>query len=188
MRSAATIPSGTSAKLKEIKNPRLAQRATTNSLVSTVPITLRGCIRPEARRVGVEMGPQPPPPAASRNPATKPRGPRNALETGLSLTGLSCLRNENRARIKIPRLNKNTATIGSATSAVSIEANTTAPKKAPTAPGTASQTILDQSTLPKRQCEIPDAAQVPISAMCTLAEASAGEIPTARSSVVEVTP
>jgi hypothetical protein len=107
---------------------------------------------------------------------------------GLSLTGLSCLRNEKRARIKIPRLNKNTATIGSAASAVMTETNTTAPRKAPTAPGTASQMILDQSTFPNLQCETPDIAQVPISAMCTLAEARAGEIPTASNKVVDVTP
>src|ERR671916_2677602 len=160
--SAPTNCQGICAKLKEIKNPMLAARATRNSLVSTVPMPLRGCIRPEERSVGVEIGPQPPPPAASRNPATNPRGPINALGIGLSLTGFSCLRNENRARIKTPRLNKNTATIGSAASAVITEANTTAPRKAPTAPGTASQMILDQSTFPNLQCETPDIAQVPI--------------------------
>ena len=65
---------------------------------------------------------------------------------------------------------------------------TTAPRKAPIAPGTARHTILDQCTLPNRQCETPDIAQVPTSAMCTLAEARAGEMPTANSSVVDVTP
>lgn len=50
----------------------LADAATTNSVALTVPITLRGSIRPAASRVGVATGPQPPPPAASRNPAHPP--------------------------------------------------------------------------------------------------------------------
>ena len=58
----------------------LALRATTNSLVSTVPTTLRGSMRPEESKVGVEIGPQPPPPAASRKPAKRPRGARNLSE------------------------------------------------------------------------------------------------------------
>jgi hypothetical protein len=47
---------------------------------------------------------------------------------------------------------------------------------------------LDQSTLPKLECEIPDTAVVPISAMCTLADASAGAMPAATKTVVEETP
>ncbi len=43
-----------------MRNPTLAQRATTNSLVSTIPMTFRGSIRPEESRVGVEIGPQSP--------------------------------------------------------------------------------------------------------------------------------
>src|SRR5829696_4711771 len=58
-RSAPTTVQGTSAKLKEIRNPTLALNATTNSLVSTVPTTLRGSIRRDERRVGVEIGPHP---------------------------------------------------------------------------------------------------------------------------------
>jgi hypothetical protein len=54
--------------------------------------------------------------------------------------------------------------------------------------GTASQTILDQSTLPKLECDIPETAVVPISAMCTAAEASAGATPAAKSTVVDDTP
>ena len=52
----------------------LALRATRNSLVSTVPMILRGSIRPEESKVGVEMGPHPPPPAASRKPAISSAG------------------------------------------------------------------------------------------------------------------
>ena len=55
----------------------LALRATRNSLVSTVPMILRGSIRLEESNVGVEIGPHPPPPAASRNPAIRPRGAKN---------------------------------------------------------------------------------------------------------------
>jgi hypothetical protein len=69
-----------------------------NSLVSTVPITLRGSILPEESKVGVEIGPHPPPPAASRKPATAPKGLRNFLPIGLKTTGRSFLRNEKRAR------------------------------------------------------------------------------------------
>jgi hypothetical protein len=47
---------------------------------------------------------------------------------------------------------------------------------------------LDQSTFPKLECEIPETAVVPISAMCTAAEASAGATPAANNTVVEDTP
>jgi hypothetical protein len=81
------------------------------------------------------------------------------------------------------------ATNGSATAASMTLTKTTAPTKAPMAPGTASQTILDQSTFPNRQCETPDMRHVPTSEMCTTVDASAGVRPaTASSSVVEVTP
>ena len=88
----------------------------------------------------------------------------------------------------MPRENKNMATRGSAASAVMNALNTTAPKKAPTAPGTASGQTLAQSTFPNRQCEAPDAAVVPTSAMCTLADASAGAMPTANNRLWDVTP
>ena len=45
------------------KNPTLAAAATANSLASVLPTALRGRTRPEARSVGVTMGPHPPPPA-----------------------------------------------------------------------------------------------------------------------------
>src|SRR5918993_4489205 len=188
--SAPTTDHGISAKLSARRNPMLAASATTNSLVSTVPTTLRGFMRPEESRVGVEMGPQPPPPAASRKPATRPRGARKPLAMGLSTTGLSLLLNEKRARTYTPRANRKTATTGATNSSATVATQVTAiaPKNAPIPPGTAIHTILAQSTLPKRQCESPDTAHVPTSAMCTLADASAGEIPTARSSVVDVTP
>src|SRR5918997_5816301 len=92
----------------------------------------------------------------------------------------------------MPRQNRNIATAGSTraavASSVAAQTNTSAPKGAPTPPGTASQTILDQSTLPKLECEIPETAVVPISAMCTAAEASAGATPAANNTVVEDTP
>src|SRR5918993_5853300 len=81
------------------------------------------------------------------------------------------------------------ATKGSATAASIKRTRTVAPTNAPMAPGIASQEILDQSTLPKRQCESPEAAQVPTSEMCTTVDASAGVSPaTASSNVVDVTP
>src|SRR3712207_5994212 len=151
----------------------LAARATTNSLVSTVPTTLRGCILPEERRVGVEIGPHPPPPAASRKPATKPRGARKPLAMGLSCTGTSLRLNEKRARTYAPRAKRKMAITGATASSatVAIQVTAIAPKNAPMAPGTAIHAILDQSTLPKRQCETPETAQVPTSPMCTLADA-----------------
>jgi hypothetical protein len=66
--------------------------------------------------------------------------------------------------------------------------NTTAPKKAPIAPGTASGQTFDQSTFPNRQWDAPDAAVVPTSAMCTLADARAGAMPTVNNRLCDVTP
>ena len=74
----------------------------------------------------------------------------------------------------MPRLKRKIAIIGSAASAVITETNTTAPKKAPIPPGTASQLILDQSTLPNLQCDNPDAAVVATSPRWTAVEAMAG--------------
>src|SRR5919202_6212774 len=92
----------------------------------------------------------------------------------------------------MPSMKRKMATTGSTYPAVasSVDAQTRskAPNSAPTPPGTASHTILDQSTLPKLECEIPETAVVPISAMCTLADASAGAIPAATNTVVEDTP
>src|SRR5215210_7064723 len=95
----------------------LAATDTRNSLVSTVPTTLRGSILPVESSVEVFMAPQPPPPAASRNPATRPRGERNLREIGLSTTGRWFLRNEKRARMYTPKRKRNRATIGAAASA-----------------------------------------------------------------------
>jgi len=63
-----------------------------------------------------------------------------------------------------------------------------APAKAPIAPGMPIFHTTPQSTLPKRQWETPETSAVPISARCTVADAAAGLVPMARSSVVEVTP
>ena len=59
------------------RKPRLAAADTANSLVSTEPITFRGCSRPSASSAGVATGPQPPPPVASMKPANRPSGARN---------------------------------------------------------------------------------------------------------------
>jgi len=64
----------------------------------------------------------------------------------------------------------------------------TAPAKAPTPPGMANRTSTFRSTLPNRQWTAPDAADVPISARGTLADARAGVRPTASSRLGEVTP
>jgi hypothetical protein len=80
-----------------------------------------------------------------------------------------------------------TATHGLAVSPL-IEDSTTAPRNAPTKPGKVIIRTVRQSTLPKRQWETPDTAVVPSSARCTVAEAAAGAVPTATSSVVEVRP
>src|SRR5215213_9475145 len=89
-------------------------------------------------------------------------------------------------------MNRNTATAGSTYAAVAssedAQISASAPDRAPIPPGTASQTILDQSTLPKLEWEIPETAVVPISAMCTAAEANAGATPAASNTVVEDTP
>ena len=54
-----------------------AAALTANSLVSIEPMILRGGIRPSASRTGVATEPQPPPPVASTNPATRPSGTRS---------------------------------------------------------------------------------------------------------------
>src|SRR5215204_3769176 len=187
MRSAATMPQGISEKLRATKNPMLAATDTKNSLVSTVPTTLRGSILPVDINVDVFMAPQPPPPAASRNPATRPSGERNLRGMRLTTTGRWLLRNAKRARMYTPRRKRNRATKGFAVSA-EMALTAKAPTKAPSAPGTVSQPILPQSTLPNLQWERPEAAVVATSEICTLAEASAGEIPTNKSKVADDAP
>src|SRR5215211_3961484 len=186
-RSAPTMPQGISAKLRAKKKPMLAATDTRNSLVSTVPTTLRGSIRPVDINVEVFMAPQPPPPAASRNPATRPRGERNLREMGLITTGRWLLRNEKRARMYTPKRKRNNATNGAAASA-EITLTATAPPKAPNAPGMVNQPNFFQSTLPNLQWEMPEAAVVATSERCTLAEARAGATPTAKSNVAEEAP
>ena len=110
------------------------------------------------------------------------------MEIGLTWTGRSCRLKEKRASTKTPSPNRKTATIGSAASAVMNELKTTAPKKAPIAPGIASGQTFAQSTFLNRQWEAPDAAVVPTSAMCTLADARAGAMPIVNSRLCEVTP
>jgi hypothetical protein len=66
----------------EMTKPIVAANATTVSLVSTEPTTLRGSTFSLASSVVVAIGPQPPPPVASKNPAIKPSPPRNRLLLG----------------------------------------------------------------------------------------------------------
>jgi hypothetical protein len=57
---------------------------------------------------------------------------------------------------------------------VESELRNVAPTNAPSAPGTPMRPTTFQSTLPKRQCDAPEASVVPISARCTEADAAAG--------------
>jgi hypothetical protein len=86
-----------------------------------------------------------------------------------------------------PSPKRNNATKGAAASA-EIALTAKAPPKAPNAPGTVNQPNLLQSTLPNFQWERPEAAVVATSERCTLAEASAGATPTAKSNVAEDAP
>ena len=73
----------------------LAAEATRNSLVDTDPTIFRGSVRPEMSIVGVATGPQPPPPVASMNPATRPSGARKRLrEAEVLATGALALEGE----------------------------------------------------------------------------------------------
>src|SRR5665647_1584684 len=56
-----------------VKNVVVAATVTKNSAVLTEPTAWRGAC-PEPTSVEVVIGPQPPPPLASRNPATNPSG------------------------------------------------------------------------------------------------------------------
>ena len=76
---------------------------------------------------------------------------------------------------------------GLATSVARLD-RTSAPRNAPTAPGTPMRRTTFQSTLPNRQCERPDTSVVPISLRWMVAEAAAGLVPMASSRVVDVTP
>jgi len=89
IRFAAKPPSGAAASppikrpiiaLVKFSAPRVTMKVAEmvterkNSAVLTVPITFRGCT-PWTSRLEVTIGPQPPPPAASRKPPMKPSGP-----------------------------------------------------------------------------------------------------------------
>ena len=171
---------------RPIRKPTLAAPATTNSEVSTEPITLRGSIRPETSSAGVATGPQPPPPVASTKPATRPSGARNRLRRRPAARAARSGR-ENRTSRYAPSVNRMAAIHGAAAS-VEMELRNVAPANAPIAPGSAIRPTTRQSTLPKRQCETPAASVVPISARCTEADAAAGATPANRSSVEEVSP
>ena len=71
-----------SISMREIlaRKPMLAQTATINSAALTVPMIFLGSCSVVASRVGVTIGPQPPPPDASIKP---PVAPRNVRYLGL---------------------------------------------------------------------------------------------------------
>ncbi len=78
---AASIPPAISASSSfhgdapsSTKNVVAAAMVTKNSVVLTEPTAMRGAW-PEPTRLDVATGPQPPPPLASRKPATNPIGP-----------------------------------------------------------------------------------------------------------------
>ena len=151
-RSAPTTVHGIWAKVRAKRKPMLALRATRNSLVSTVPMILRGSIRPEESSVGVEIGPHPPPPAASRNPAIRPRGARKPLETGLTWTGRSCRLKEKRASTKTPSPNRD-GYDRSARFGGDERTHDHSSKETPIAPGIASGQTFAQSTFLKPPVE-----------------------------------
>jgi len=80
-----------------------------------------------------------------------------------------------------------TAIAGFAASVDRFERNV-APANAPIAPGTPRRATMRQSTLPKRECDAPEARVVPISARWTEADAAAGARPAASIIDDEVTP
>lgn len=57
-----------------IRKPKVEDTAIANSLVSTEPMTFLGSILLLVNNTGVAIGPQPPPPVASKKPAIKPSG------------------------------------------------------------------------------------------------------------------
>src|SRR5262249_2566735 len=77
-KGAASTPPSTSGikcssgtRPSSVKNMVAAETVTRNSAVLTEPTEYRGAW-PDATSVVVDIGPQPPPPVASRNPATNP--------------------------------------------------------------------------------------------------------------------
>lgn len=158
-----------------------------DSLVSIEPTTLRGSSRPLAMMAGVPTGPHPPPPVASTKPATRPRGIRNRERSGWPSRSARTPATVNRTRRYAPNPSRITAITGAA-NALDTPDRTVAPTKAPTAPGMPTRHTTPQSTLPNLQWDTPEATVVPISATCTVAEATAGLVPRANNKLVEVNP
>ncbi len=86
-----------------------------------------------------------------------------------------------------PRASSSPATQGLAVAPSRLE-STVAPTKAPMPPGTAMMLTVRQSTLPSLWCAMPETSVVPISEKWMAAEAAAGAMPAAMSSVDDVTP
>ncbi len=158
-----------------------------NSAVSTDPTTLRGSSLPEESRVVVAIGPHPPPPLASMNPAIRPSGPSSRAPGRLAVISLPSRRNAKRTSTYRPS-SSNTVLIQAEAAPVDNDVRTKAPSTAPTAPGSARMLTVRQSMLRNRQCAAPEASDVPTSARWIAAEATAGAVPTTSRVVVAVTP
>ncbi len=169
------------------RKARLAATVTTNSAACTEPTTLRGSNRPLDSSVVVATGPHPPPPAASTNPATRPSGARNRAPGRRSVISLPRRRNANRTSTYSPSRERITV-IQPVASPTGSATSTTAPTTAPTAPGPARIPTVRQSTLASRQCDTPEASDVPTCAKCAEADARAGAVPSATNAVVDVRP
>ena len=170
------------------RNPAEAARATMNSEVSTLPMTVRGAVRPRVSSVVVATGPQPPPPVASTKPPTRPNRARNRTECGLRRTVEPAGgRTAKRTRTYSPSASRRLEAMGAAASVLRCD-RTTAPRSAPAAPGRPRRATSRQSVLPSRWWAVPEMSVVPISDRWTLALARAGPIPASRSSEEEVTP
>lgn len=122
------------------------------------------------------------------NPPNSPSGVRNFAPCLVPLPPITGgVRSEKRSSTYTP-MHSRIAAISGAASSVDSADSTVAPRKAPTAPGTPSLATMDQSMFLNRQCEMPDASVVPISARCTAALAWAAATPDSTSRVEAVTP
>src|SRR5690606_10302667 len=135
----------------------------------------------------VAIGPHPPPPVASKNPAMRPRGMRSLGRGRSRFPAGNRGRRAKRTSTVIPRIKRKAETPGRARW-TGRDDRKSAPQNAPIAPGTPRRHIISRSTLPKRQWATPEIKVVTTSPACTEAETLAGARPIVKSIVVEVTP
>src|SRR5262245_55346266 len=139
------------------KNVAEVAAATKNSATLTEPITNLGLF-PRATRVDVTTGPQPPPPTASTNPPTKPRGSNRVC------FGVCCAVRIAFTRITAPIINRYTEIHGLMTSPGKLD-STYAPSTPPSTPGRTRRFKNRVSTLPDLKWQKADAAVVNNSAV-----------------------